>query len=361
MKPVPLLLCAALLAATSTARADAPAPVGMEIPPGWSRATPNPPIAGAVITLQGPESSSFVVASAGAVPVGTAGALAYLTRVLDGVRAGSKMDFRSSGVIETRMFRNGVSVQLLRATLGGSPRLVLALIDAGGPPLVATLSSAAPEAMLTPLFGGLRPTVPEGAVRLTGVERSLDGQFEVALGGGLRARTLTVEERGKGAVMALQSEGSEVIFIKLSQEDAAAKDQAELVRATAADAAKVPFDAVSPARLTATPAGPAAVCAWTAVPGSPDLRLAAGFLPWAYWGYSVIARGPRADQVLDGVLAALKPGPDALPKLLADTPRLEAPDSNVIGRGAAAAAAVAAALILFLVWRATRKKGNVSP
>lgn len=348
-----------MLAAGSAARADVPAPVGMEIPPGWSRAAPNPPIPEAVIALQGPESSSFVVARAGAVPAGAAGALSYLTRVLDGVRAGSKLDFRSSGAIETRMFRNGVSVQLLRASLGGNPRLVLALIDAGGPPLVATLSSAAPEAMLTPLFGGLRPTVPEGAVRLTGVERSLDGQFEVALGGGLRARTLTVPERGKGAVMALQSEGSEVIFLKLSQEDAAAKDQAGLVRATVADAAKVPFDAVSPARLTATPAGPAAVCAWASVPGSPDLRLAAGFLPWAYWGYSVIARGPRADQLLDGALAALKPGPDAVPKLLADTPRLETPDTDAFGRGAAAAAA-AAALVLLLVWRAARKKGNVS-
>jgi hypothetical protein len=362
MKARGVLFAAALVAGGSTARADGTAapPVTIEAPPGWADAGASRRISGALITLKGPEASSFVVARADGAPRDSAsGALAYLTKLVDGLRAGSGADFRAAGVLETRTFRNGVSIQLLRATLGGKPRLIVALVDAGGPPLVATLASAAPEAMLNPLFGSLRSGAPEGEVRSAGVERSLDAQLELALGGGLRARALSAAERDKGVVLALQGAGSEVVFLKLSEEDAAAKDQAGIVRATVADAAKVPLDSVSPARPAATPAGPGAVYAWARLPDSPDLRFAAGYLPWQYWGYSLLARGPQADELLVGALAALKAGPAAVPKLVASTPKLDdaEPDEAVARYGPAAS--IALVLLLGAAWSLGRKKGNL--
>jgi hypothetical protein len=354
------LLAAALASAAPFARADVPA-VAIEPPPGWTDASASGRIPGAVIALKGPESSSFVLARADGPHRDAAGALLYLTKLIEGLRAGSGADFRSAGLIETRAFRNGVSIQLLRASLDGRPRLIVALVDAGGSSLVATLASAAPEAMMTPLFGGLRTNAVEGEVRSSGVELSLDQQLQFALGGGLRARALSVEERGKGAVLALQGSGSEVVFLKLSEEDAAAKDQPEIVRATVADGAKIPLDTVSPARFAATPAGPSAVYAWGKLPGSADLRFAAGYLPWQYWGYSLLARGPQADELLVGALAALKAGPTSVPKLLANTPKIEdsEPDEP-FGRAGPIAALVAAGALLLLFWRAGRKKGTLS-
>jgi len=363
MTPRRVLLAALFAAASPPARAgDGPAPVvTIEAPPGWVEVAGRARISGALITLKGPEASSFVLARADGAPRDSAaGSLAYLTKLLDGIRSGSGADYRSAGTIETRTFRNGISAQLLRATLDGKPRLIVALVDAGGPPLAATLASAAPDAMLTPLFGALRTDAPEGAVRITGVQRSLDDQLEVALGGGLRARALTADERGKNVTLALQGSGSEVLFLKLSEEDAAAKDQPGLVRATVADAAKIPLDSVSAAKLAPTPAGPAGVYAWAKMPDSPDLRFAAGFLPWQYWGYSLLARGPQADELLVGVLAALKAGPAAVPKLVADTPAIELaePDGGVKRYGFAAAALM---LVLFAVaWRGGRKKGTLA-
>ncbi len=355
MKTIATMLC--LCAGAAAAAAHPPAP-GMEIPPGWSAAAATSAMPQALIVLRGPESASFIVAPAGAVPPGASGVKRYLAKVLEGIKSGSGGDYRTDGEIETRLFRNGVSAQMLRATLDGRPRLVVALLDAGGAPLLATLSSAAPEAMLTPLIGGLRPSAPEGEVRMSGVERSLDGQLEIALGGGRRGRALTVDERGRGAVMAVQEAGAEIVFFKLSPQDAAAKDQPGLVRATVADELKVSLDSVPPARRAPTPAGPAAACTGAAVPGSPDLRFAAAYLPWGYWGYSALARGPKAEDALIGVLAALKPGPDALPKLLADTPVLELPDPDASRRAALAAAAAAAAVVM-IVWSLTRKKGSL--
>ena len=356
-----LPLLAAVLLASARAFAvsgDAAPKITIEAPPGWTEVSIRARLPSAVLALKGPEASSFVLARAeGAPSDGAAAQLAYLTKLLDGIRAGSGADYRSAGALESRTFRNGVGVQLLRATLDGKPRLVVALVDAGGPPLAATLASAAPDAMLTPLFGALRTDAPEGAVRLAGVQRSLDDQLEVALGGGLRARAPTAEERGKGVVLALQGAGSEVVFLKLSEEDAAAKDQPGIVRATASDAAKVPLESVSPAKLAATPAGPSGVYAWARLPDSPDLRFACGFLPWQYWGYSLLARGPQADELLVGALAAVKAGPSAVPKLVAQTPALESAEPD---GGLKRYLPVAAVLALVaLLWRGGRKKGNL--
>jgi hypothetical protein len=355
------LLAACLLAAARSAFAAPPAPsVSLEPPPGWSDVTGKTRVRGVLLALRGPESSAFVVAEMPASALDSAAATrAYLGRALDQLRAGAKLDYRSNGRVETQSLRNGVTLRFLRAELDGRPRLIVAAFDGGGPPLLGTLSSAAPDAMLAPLFGALKMGAAAGAVRESGAAVSLDGQMQIALGGGLRSRDLTPDEKRQGAVLSIQGSGSEVLFMKVEDEDASPKDQAAIVRAVVADAAKVPLDSVSPALKAGVPSGPSAAYAWAKLPGSADLRFAAGFLPWAYWGYSIMARGPQADELLVGTLAALKLGPSAVPKLVAASPPLDIPEDSVHRRAAAAAAAAGVLIAASIIWSRRRKNANL--
>ncbi|MBI3563578.1 MAG: hypothetical protein HY079_00110 [Elusimicrobia bacterium] len=351
-----------LVAIALGARAAEVAPT-IDPPPGWTDVTAQRKARGVLLALRGPEASTFVVAKMPASAGASAASLrGYLNHALDRIRAGAGADYRSSGRVETKVFRNGVTAHYLRAEAAGRPVLLVAALDAGGPPVLATLSSAAPEAMMAPLFGALRMGGPAGAVHDSGVATSLDGQLAIALGGGLRSRDLTPEERQKGAVLAIQGSGSEVIFVKVEEEDAAPKDQAAIARATVSDAAQTPLEKVSPARRAATAAGPGAVYAWAKMGDSPDLRFAAGFLPWAYWGYSLFARGPQADELLTGSLAALKEGPRAVHKLVAASPRLTVPERG-LPRSVLLATAVGAGVlaVLLLAWSRRRKNATVEP
>ncbi len=355
------LLALPLLAASLAAfAADGGAPqVALDPPPGWSDISGKPAVKGVVLALRGPEGSSFAVARTPASALENAASTkAYLIHVLDGLRAGAKLDYRSNGRVESKSFRNGVTAHFMRATVDGQPRLFVAVVDAGGTPLLATLSSAAPDAMMAPLIGGLRLVV-SGAIKTAGTAQSSDGQLLLALGGGLRSRDLTGDERRQGAVLAVQGAGSEVLFLKVEEDDASPKDQAAIVRATAADAAKVALDGVSPARRAETPAGPSAVYAWAKISGTPDLRFAAGFLPWQYWGYSIVARGPQADELLIGALAVLKQGPSAVAGLVAASPKIELPDENGPPEDSGRRRAAGAALLLLIVWSLSRKNGNL--
>lgn len=331
-------------------------------PPGWRDVTSQTKAQDLLRAYAGPEESSFVLVGMPAVDLDNAAAVrSYLMHVLAGLRAGSRLDYRPAGGLETHLLSNGISAQLLRASLHGKPRLVLAAFETGGRPVLATLSSAAPEAMLSSLLGGALAGEALSGVRTSGLARSLDGQLELSLGGGLSSRQAQPGERSRGAVLVVQGSGAEVLFFKLSEDDVAPKDQPAVVRATVADALKVPLGRVSPASTVRTFAGPTAVCAWAGVPGSPDIRFAAGFLPWGYWGYSLLARGPLADELLAGVLAALKQGPSAVPGLVAASPTSEVP------QGAArhwlrAAFALGVVLVLGgLAWSLGRKKANLLP
>ncbi len=331
-----------------------PFPASLAPPPGWTDVTAQTPVRGVVLALRGPQASSFALAR---MPVsaleGAAATRAYLLHVLDALRAGARLDYRSNGRVETATLRNGVTARFLRATLDGRPRLLVAAVDDGGPPLLATLSSAAPDAMMGPLLGALRLGAP-GAVRTAGTAQSSDGQLRIALGGGLRSRELTGDEHRQGAVLAIQGAGSEVVFSKVEGEDASPRSQAALARTATAAAAQVALDGVSAARRAPTPAGPEGVYAWARIAGTPDLRFAAGFLPWQYWGYSLLARGPQADEILVGALAALKQGPSAVARLVSATPQI-AIAGDRSRRRRWAGAAVAMALLLF-VWRRRKKR-----
>jgi len=357
-----LILSVLAFAAGAAFAAEAPAPqASLEPPPGWTDITGQPPVKGVLLALRGPEGSSFAVALMPAAAADNAASVkAYLMRVLDGLRAGAKLDYRSDGRVETKTFRNGVTARLMRATIDGAPRLVVAVVDAGGAPLLATLSSAAPDAMMNPLFGALHLSAPPATMKTSGNALSTDAQLQIALGGGLRSRDLTPDERRRGAVLAIEGAGSEVLFLRVEGDDAAPKDQAAIVRATAADGAKVMAASVTPAKRADTPAGPSAVYAWAKITDAPNQRFAAGFLPWQYWGYSILGRGPQADELMAGSLAALKQGPSAVDGLVRASPRIDVPEDGARKHIPAAGVAIAGAVLVLIVWSLSRKNANVS-
>ncbi|MDD5304075.1 MAG: hypothetical protein PHS14_13320, partial [Elusimicrobia bacterium] len=296
---VPLLLAA-------LARAAAPT---LDAPPGWRDVISQGKARSAVIALKGPETSSFIVKLAPSAPLDNpAGVRGYLNDVLAGLRDATGKDYRSSGRVETRVFRNGLTAHLLRAQLGGEDRLVLALFGAGGAAHVAVLISAAPEAMLPSLLGAIQIGKVEGAIQASGTARSLDGQLELALGGGLRSRSLLGAEAAKGYVLVIQGAGSEIIFQKLSEADATKPaEQAAIVRELAAATAGAASALAAPVREAPTAAGPVAVYSWA--PGAAGDKLSVGYLPWGYLGYQLFGRGPAADGLMVGTLAAPKAGP----------------------------------------------------
>lgn len=357
-RPLILLLALASLAAAPAGLAAAPAgsPVAVEPPPGWAVVPSSGRSKAVVATLKGPQSSSFALARATGVATDNPASLrGYLMRVLDGVRAATKRDYRASGRVETRAFRNGVTGHLVAADLGGKPSLIVAVLETGAGPLVATLNSAAPDAMIASLVEGIATGKAAVAIQSAGTARSLDGQLEIALGGGLRARTLGAQERKLGFVLAVQGAGSEVLFMKLADDGTKPGDQPSVVRATVSGIAGMDKATVAEPQLAATAAGPRAVYSWGRLSTPPDLRFAAAYLPWGYWGYSVLARGPLADELLVGTLAALKQGPSAVAGILAAGPKIPLRQEPERRYGVWLAAA-AAALLGAAAWAYARKK-----
>lgn len=347
-----------LLMMSLAALANAAAPT-LEPPPGWTDVSAGGKVKNAVIALKGPETASFIVKRAPSAPLdNAAGVRGYLRDVLAGLRDGSKLDYRSTGRVETRSFRNGLTAQLLSATLGGEDRLVIALFAAGGAPHLAVLVSAAPEAMLPSLIGAIQTDRIDGAIQARGVARSADGQLELDLGGGRRARAPLDTETAKGFVLIVQGAGSEILFQKISEAEATKPaEQAAIVRELASATAGVPSSQASPVREAPTAAGPVAVYSWA--PAASGEKLAVGYLPWGYWGYQLFGRGPAADELMLNTLAALKAGPSSVPGLLASTPRIPmrkefASRKLVIGAGAGVFA-----LLLLAAWSLRRKNGSV--
>lgn len=355
-------LAALLLASPLRAAAPAVAPLRVEPPPGWTDATPAKKGPLLVAALKGPEKSSFQLVRVPAVPLDNAGAVRlYLRDVLEGIRSSSRRDFQSDGRVERRSFRNGLVAHLLRASLDGKPRLVLALADAGGTIVVATLNSAAPEAMLTQLFEAVAFPRVEGAVQESGVARSVDGQLEVALGGGLRSRALSDAEKKAGFQLVMQGSGSELFFQRIEDDATPAGEQAAIVAAAAAGAPGALKDTATRPAQAPTPAGPVGVYSWARLEDAASARFAVGFLPWGYWGYSLLARGPAADELLVGVLAALKKGPNAVDRIVGATPVIPVEPAGPGRWPLWAAGGAGVLLVILLLWSRARKNATVSP
>jgi len=345
----PLLLAVPLSAAPT-----------LEPPPGWTDVTRT--AANNVIAFKGPQTSSFFVKRAAGAPLDNpAGVRGFLREVLAGIRDGSKLDYRTNGRVETRVFpRNGLSAQMLRAQLNGEDSLVVALFADGGMPHLAVLTSAAPEAMLPSLLGSIQTGRIEGAVQSRGVARSLDGQLEIDLGGGRRSRALLDSESANGFVLVIQGAGSEVLFQKLSESEATKpSEQAAIVRELAAATAGVASDKATQVLPAPTAAGPIAVYSWANA--NANDKISVGYLPWGYWGYQLFGRGPAADELMANTLAALKAGPSSVPGLLASTPKIPIKKeflSRKVLLGGAAAVALLGSVVL-IGWSLKRKNANV--
>lgn len=344
-----LLLCAVAAAAGPT----------LEPPPGWTDARGSGKVKGAEIVLKGPETSSFIVRRAASAPLDNpAGTRGFLRDVLAGMRASTKADYRSNGRVETRSFRNGLTAQVLTASLAGEPRLVLALFASGGVPHLAVLNSAAPEAMLPSLLGAVQTGKVEGAVQLSGAARSSDGQLEIALGGGLRGRALLDSEAAKGFVLVVQGAGSEIVVQKLSEAEATKPgEQAAIARELAAATANAPGKA-APVRAAPTAAGPVGVYSWA--PSASGDKFSVGYLPWGYWGYQLFGRGPAADELMLTVLSAMKAGPSADARLLKSSPVIPIKSDFAFRKYLLPLGAGAGLLgVILLVWSLRRKNANL--
>jgi hypothetical protein len=358
MKPLALLFLASLASAALPKAVPAPGPT-LEAPPGWHDMKAEGKARTAVIALKGPEAASFIVKRAPTAALDNPAAVrGFLNDVLGGMRDASKQDFHGSNRIETRVFRNGLTAQMLRAQLNGEDRLVIALFAANGGPHLAVLMSAAPEAMLPSLLGNIQLGKLEGAIQSSGIVRSLDGQLEVAVGGGLRGRALLDAEAAKGFVLAVQGSGSEILFQKLSEVDATKPaEQAAIVREMAAASAGVASSKASQVFSAPTAAGPIGVYSWAPAPAND--KMSVGYLPWGYWGYQIFGRGPSADELLVGVLAAMKAGPSAVPGLLANTPQIPIEKAIPKRRLYQAAGALALLVVIGLVWSLSRKSASL--
>lgn len=342
---------AALLFLPAAALAQAVA----EPPPGWrdARMASDPP--DILASLKGPQTSSFLLKRLPPLDLENRGVVrSLLLDVLASINRRTGLGLTVAGGVKATTFDNGLTAYYIRADLNGQPRLIIAVCEFGGTPMVAILMSSVPETMLPSLLGAVKPAagVPGASASGAGGARaaSLDGQLLFALPPGLVSRPLSEHEKKLGFVLAIRGLGSELMIMKVIDEDAAVAQQPELVKNTVLAAGGVDAKTLSALSLYATPAGPDLIFAWAGVRESAgETRFAAGYLPWCYWGYSILAKGPKAPELIAASFEALSLGPSALPRLVAKTPKIPGRRTLRIKKLAKPAAAVAAALVLGLL------------
>lgn len=309
-----LLLLAALLAAAETSFVVQP-------PPGWSDVTASRAGGNVVCSLKGPETSSFVLTRIEPIAMENRAAVRnLLLEVLRELEKRSQLGLKPATNLLTATFSNGLTAQYIRAEAKDKPKVILAVTRFHDAYLMATLVSAVPDTLLPSIMGGIRAAGPAAG---RGSLDSVDGQLTFpALAGGLAGRELSARERKANFVAALRGMDSELLVVKLVDDNTPIDDQPELVRQTVAAVQGAVPSTQTPLRRLATSAGTEVV--YGAVELQDKKRFAAGYMPWAYWGYSVVAKGPRAEELLSEALAGVKPGPGAQPGLVAATPRLPA-------------------------------------
>lgn len=338
-----LVLLAALLFAAETSFVVQP-------PPGWSDVTASRAGGNVVSSLKGPETSSFVLTRIEPIALENRAAVRnLLLEVLRELDRRSQLGLKPATNLMTATFSNGMTAQYIRAEAKDKPKVILAVTRFHDSYLLATLVSAVPDTLLPSMLGGVRAS---GTAAGRGSLDSLDGQLTFPPLPGLTARELSPRERKADFVAALKGMESELLVVKLVDDNTPIADQPELVRQTvAAVQGAVPSTQSSLRRLT-TPAGTELV--YGAVELQDKTRFAAGYMPWAYWGYSAVAKGPRAEELLSEAFAGLKAGPGAQAGLVAATPRLPASRERRLLQGAFGVLLIALAAAL---WRWRAKKG----
>jgi hypothetical protein len=316
-------LLGALLTAFPLGASEAPPPFTIEPPAGWVLAPAGADNPSLVFSLKGPEKSSFVLARVNPVSLENRAAVrTFLNDVVAGINARTRLKFRPAANVESASYANGLNATILRAELDAKPRMALAVMEVDGVYLLGTLISAVPETLLPSILGSLKGTgTPvEGA---SAVAETSDGQLRFRLPPGLRARALTPRERRMDFVAAFAGEGAEILILKLSDDGTPVKDQPVVVKGTVLAAPGVEPRSLTPVQYLMTSAGPDFIYASAPVADVAGEGLfLAGYMPWAYWGYSVLAKGLKAPELTSALFSSLSLGPSAVPKLVAASPRL---------------------------------------
>jgi hypothetical protein len=246
----------------------------------------------------------------------------FLSDVLYGINARTHLKFRPAANVETASYANGVAATCLRGDLDDKPRMTLAVMEVDGVYLLGTLVSAVPETLLPSILGSLKGT----GTRVAGasaVAESADGQLRFRLPPGLRARALTPRERKLDFVAAFEGSGAELLVLKSADDGTPVKDQPEVVKGTVLAAPGVQPRTMTPLRYLMTSAGPDFIYASARVTDAAGEGVfLAGYMPWSYWGYSVLAKGAKAPELAVELFSSLSLGSGALPKLVAASPRL---------------------------------------
>jgi hypothetical protein len=236
---------------------------------------------------------------------------------------------------------------------------VVAAIDEGGPPLLATLASSAPEAMMSTLFGAVKILQTKTSAQNPEMAVSSDGELHIALGGGLSSRELTAEEKNRGVVLVVRGAQSEVLLTKVFGDDLVLDERPQMLRVSVAQQTNRPLEKISWFSVARSAAGPMAVYVWDQS-STAQTKIAEGFLPWSYWGYSISATGPQADEILVGTLAALNRGPRAAPGLVAATPLISIPREPLLSKKwFIPLVVVGLSMIGIIIWSKSRKFANL--
>ena len=298
----------------------------IEPPPGWSLAPNDGGNPGLVLALKGPQKSSFALVRVNPMSLDNrASVRAFLTGVLSSINVQTKMHFTPASNLETATYANGLTAHFIRASLTGKPRMALAVMRTDGDTLVGALVSAVPDTLLPSILGTLKgPGFP--MVGASAGVVSEDGQLSFRLPFAVHARLLTERERRMGYVAAFEGRGAEVTVMKLADDGTPVKDQPEIVKSTVRAAPGVDAQSLSAVGYLATSAGPGLIYVSARVANAAaGGRFLAGYMPWAYWGYSILAKGTAAPELVAELFGTkLSLGPSAVPKLVAASPRLPA-------------------------------------
>ncbi len=321
MSPAAALIALSVTAAPALAM-DAAVSFSIEPPPGWSQQSSSGD-GGQILALKGPEQSSFVLTRIAPVSWENRAAVrGLLTEAVNGVNARERLGYRAAANLETATYGNGLTARFLRADIDGRPRLALAVMELDGVYLLGTLRSAVPDTLLPAILGALKGSgVPAAAV--SGAALSRDGELSFRLPAGVRPRPPSEQELKAGCVAVLSGPGAQLLVMKLTDDDTPAQRRAAVVKSTVRAGPGVDPKSAGPVEYLLSSAGPdfiyaVARCADAA---GPSLYLA-GYMPWGYWGYSFLAKGPQAPEMTRELLSSLSLGPSAVPKLVAASPRL---------------------------------------
>ena len=318
-----LFLAAAPGRAAQGAAGAPPPPFTIEPPAGWALAPAAGDNPSLILSLKGPEKSSFVLARINPVSLENRAAVrTFLTEVIAGINARTRLKFRAAANVESASYANGVTAYCLRADLDDKPRMALAVMEVDGVYLLGTLISAVPETLLPAILGSLKGSGSPVA-GAAAVAETTDGQLRFRLPPGLRARALTPRERGMDFVAAFEGPGAEILILKLNDDGTPVKDQPVVVKGTVLAAPGVEPRTLTPVQYLMTSAGPDFIYASAKVADAAGEGLfLAGYMPWAYWGYSVLAKGIKAPESVAAMFSSMSLGSSAVPKLVAASPRL---------------------------------------